>query len=111
VTDAPIHVDFQRLAAGERVHVEIAVHIEGEAPGVKRGGVLNIVRHTIEVYADPENIPESFTADVSALDIHDNVRWEDLKGTEGVTPVLQLPNFVVATVAAPTVSDEAEATA
>ncbi|MDG6094329.1 50S ribosomal protein L25/general stress protein Ctc [Acetobacter sp. AN02] len=111
VTDMPLHVDFQRLAPGQRVNVEIAVHIEGEenSPGVKRGGVLNVVRHTIEVHADPENIPETFTVDVSALDIHDNVRWDDLKGTENVTPVLQIPNFVVATVAPPTVDAEAEA--
>nr|WP_243430004.1 50S ribosomal protein L25/general stress protein Ctc [Acetobacter sacchari] len=113
VTDAPLHVDFQRLAAGEKVHVEVVVHITGEdkAPGVKRGGVLNVVRHTVEVYADPENIPEAFTVDISALDIHDNVRWDDLKGTEGVTPVLQLPNFVIATVAAPTVDAEESAAA
>ncbi|AQS85086.1 MAG: 50S ribosomal protein L25/general stress protein Ctc [Acetobacter aceti] len=114
VSDAPIHVDFQRLAPGQKVHVEIAVHVDGEdnSPGVKRGGVLNVVRHTIEVTADPANIPEVFTVDVSALDINDNVRWDDLKGTEGVTPVLQIPNFVVATIAAPTVDveqDEAEA--
>ncbi|OUJ14589.1 50S ribosomal protein L25/general stress protein Ctc [Acetobacter sp. DsW_063] len=113
VTDAPLHVDFQRLAAGEKVHVEVVVHITGEdkAPGVKRGGVLNVVRHTVEVYADPENIPEAFTVDISALDIHDNVRWDDLKGTEGVTPVLQLPNFVIATVAPPTVDAEESAAA
>ncbi|GBQ91903.1 50S ribosomal protein L25 [Acetobacter nitrogenifigens DSM 23921 = NBRC 105050] len=113
VTDAPQHVDFQRLAAGEKVHVEVVVHITGEdkAPGVKRGGVLNVVRHTVEVYADPENIPEAFTVDISALDIHDNVRWDDLQGTEGVTPVLQLPNFVIATVAAPTVDAEESAAA
>lgn len=108
VSDAPIHVDFQRLAPGQKVHVEIVVHVDGEdnSPGIKRGGVLNLVRHTIEVTADPANIPEAFTVDVSELDINDNVRWDDLKGTEGVTPVLQIPNFVVATIAAPTVDVE-----
>ena len=111
VTDAPIHVDYQRLAPGHKVHVEVAVHIAGEevSPGIKRGGVLNVVRHTIEVTADPENIPEIFTADISALDINDNIRWDDLKGTEGVTPLIQIPNFVIATVAAPTVDAEDEA--
>ncbi|MFT8719719.1 50S ribosomal protein L25/general stress protein Ctc [Acetobacter sp.] len=114
VSDAPIHVDYQRLAPGHKVHVEVAVHIEGEevSPGIKRGGVLNVVRHTIEVTADPENIPEIFTADVSALDINDNVRWDDLKGTEGVTPTNQTPNFVIATVAPPTIDvEETEAAA
>ncbi|MBS4074983.1 50S ribosomal protein L25/general stress protein Ctc [Ameyamaea chiangmaiensis] len=108
VTDAPIHVDFQRLAAGERVHVTVAITFTGEdkAPGIKRGGVLNIVRHTVEVMADPDNIPSGFEVDLSALDIHDNVRWDDLKGTQSVTPLLQIPNFVIATVAAPTTDDE-----
>ncbi|CDG40794.1 MULTISPECIES: 50S ribosomal protein L25/general stress protein Ctc [Asaia] len=113
VTDAPIHVDFQRLAAGEKVHVTVAIHVTGEdkAPGIKRGGVLNLVRHTVDVMADVDNIPSSFTVDLSALDIHDNVRWDDLTGTENVTPVLQLPNFVIATIAPPTVDAEMEAEA
>ncbi|WP_025886233.1 50S ribosomal protein L25/general stress protein Ctc [Asaia prunellae] len=113
VTDAPIHVDFQRLAAGEKVHVTVAIHVTGEdkAPGIKRGGVLNLVRHTVDVMADVDSIPSSFTVDLSALDIHDNVRWDDLTGTENVTPVLQLPNFVIATIAPPTVDAEMEAEA
>ncbi|AOX20682.1 50S ribosomal protein L25/general stress protein Ctc [Kozakia baliensis] len=113
VSDAPIHIDFQRLAAGEKVHVTVAIHVTGEesAPGIKRGGVLNLVRHTVEVMVDAEHIPDSFTVDLSQLDIHDNVRWDDLKGTENVTPVLQLPNFVIATIAPPTVDAEMEAEA
>ncbi|MCQ9155768.1 50S ribosomal protein L25/general stress protein Ctc [Acidomonas methanolica] len=108
VSDTPIHIDFQRLAAGERVHVTVAVHVVGEdkAPGIKRGGVLNVVRHSIEVLADVDHIPESFTVDVSTLDIHDNVRWDDLTGTEHVVPTIQIPNFVIATVAPPTVDAE-----
>jgi large subunit ribosomal protein L25 len=108
VSDKPIHVDFQRLAAGEHVHVEVRIVFTGEdkSPGIKRGGVLNIVRHTVEISVDPAHIPEAFTVDLSQLDIHDNVRWNDLQGTEGVTPVLQIPNFVIATVAAPS-ADEA----
>ncbi len=111
VTDQPVHVDFQRLAAGERVHVEVRIVFTGEekSPGIKRGGVLNIVRHSVDVSVDPANIPDAFTVDLSQLDIHDNVRWDDLAGTENVTPVLQIPNFVIATVAAPTVDDTAPA--
>lgn len=112
VKDSPEHVDFMRLAAGQKVTVEVSVHFTGEekAPGIKRGGVLNIVRHTVEVEADAEHIPEFFTVDLSALDINDNVRWEDLKGTENVTPLVHIPNFVIATIAAPSVdaADEAE---
>ncbi|WP_025813435.1 50S ribosomal protein L25/general stress protein Ctc [Komagataeibacter kakiaceti] len=109
VTDAPIHVDYQRLAAGHKVHVEVEIRFEGEevAPGVKRGGVVNIVRHTVEVVVDPANIPEYFTADLSGLDFHDNVRWEDLKGTENVTPALHGTNFVIANVTPPSVDEEA----
>ena len=111
VSDVPLHVDYQRLAEGQKVHVEVSIAFTGEevSPGIKRGGVLNIVRHTVDVVADPANMPEGFSADLSKLDIHDNVRWEDLKGTEHVTPVQHIPNFVIATIAAPTVeADEAD---
>jgi large subunit ribosomal protein L25 len=103
VSDAPEHVDFQRLIPGERVRVSVPVHFEndGISPGLKRGGVLNVVRHTVEVYTDPEHIPEQFTADLADLDFNDAVRWEDLRGTENTRAVIAR-NFVVATVAPPT---------
>ena len=108
VTDVPIHVDFQRLAAGQRIRVAVAVHFSNEltSPGLKKGGVLNVVRHTVEVLADPDTVPESFMADLGALDINDNVRWSDLAGTENVAPVIAGRDFVIATVAAPTKSAE-----
>src|SRR3954447_16459960 len=86
VSDKPIHVDFQRLAPGERIRVGVAVHFTGEgvSPGIKRGGMLNIVRHSVDVLADPDTVPEFFTADVSTLDINDSVHWGDLQGTEDV---------------------------
>jgi large subunit ribosomal protein L25 len=110
VTDAPQHVDFQRLVTGERVRVSVPVHFdnEGISPGLKRGGVLNVVRHTVQVYTEPEHIPEQFTADLADLDFNDAVRWEDLKGTENTRPVIAR-NFVVATVAPPTKMTEAVA--
>ena len=103
MTDAPEHVDFQRLAPGEPIRVSVPVHFEndGLSPGLKRGGVLNVIRHTVQVYAQPERIPEQFTADLADLDFNDAVRWEDLKGTENVRPAVAR-NFVVATVAPPT---------
>lgn len=103
VTDAPEHVDFQRLAAGERIRVAVPVRFENEglSPGLKRGGVLNVVRHAVEVYADSDHIPGQFTADMANLDFNDNVRWHDLKGTENTRPVIDR-DFVVATVAPPT---------
>jgi len=103
VSDKPIHVDFQRLAAGERIRVSVAVQFQNEAtsPGLKRGGVLNVVRHSVEVLADPDSVPEAFQADLAILDINDNVRWSDLSGTADVTPVIAGRDFVIATVAAP----------
>ncbi len=104
VTDQPQHVDFQRLAAGQEIRVSVPVHFENEgiSPGLKRGGVLNVVRHTVEVFADPDRIPERFEVDLGQLDINDNVRWHDLKGIEGLRPAILDRDFVVATVAPPT---------
>jgi large subunit ribosomal protein L25 len=103
VTDAAEHVDFQRLVAGQRIKVAIPVHFEndGISPGIKRGAVLNVVRHAVDVYCDADHIPEQFTADLGPLDFNDNVRWHDLKGTENVKPVIDR-DFVVATVVPPT---------
>nr|WP_294502772.1 50S ribosomal protein L25/general stress protein Ctc [uncultured Rhodopila sp.] len=103
VSDAPEHVDFQRLVAGQRIKVAVPVHFEndGISPGIKRGAVLNVVRHTVEVYCDADNIPDQFTADLGPLDFNDNVRWHDLKGVENVKPVIDR-DFVVATVVPPT---------
>ncbi len=104
VSDKAIHVDFQRLAAGERIRVSVTVQFQNEAtsPGLKKGGVLNVVRHAVEVLADPDSVPDFFQADMAALDINDNVRFSDLSGTENVTPVVTGRDFVIATVAAPT---------
>jgi large subunit ribosomal protein L25 len=103
VSDAPEHVDFQRVAPGEPIRVSVPVHFDndGLSPGLKRGGVLNVIRHTVEVYATPEHIPEQFIADLNGLDFNDAVRWEDLKGTENTHSAISR-NFVVATVAPPT---------
>jgi large subunit ribosomal protein L25 len=113
VTDAAEHVDFQRLAPGETIRVAVPVHFdnEGLSPGIKRGAVLNVVRHAVEVYADPDTIPERFDADLTGLDFNDNVRWHDLKGTEGTKPVIGDRDFVIATVAPPAKVVEAPAEA
>jgi len=110
VSDAPQHVDFQRLAPGEPIRVAVPVRFENEglSTGLKRGGVLNVVRHAVEVYCDPEQIPEFFTANLADLDFNDNVRWHDLKGTQHTRAVIAR-DFVVATVAPPTKAVEAAA--
>jgi large subunit ribosomal protein L25 len=106
VSDAPDHVDFQRLAPGERIRVSVPVHFDndGLSPGLKRGGVLNVIRHTVQVYTQPEHIPEQFTADLASLDFNDAVRWEDLKGTENTRPTIAPTSS--ATVALPTKQTE-----
>ncbi len=110
VSDRPIHVDFQRLAPGEHIKVAVQVVFTGEetSVGIKRGGVLNVVRHTIEVSVDPDHIPANFSIDLSELDINDNVRWSDIKDTSNAVPVILDRDFVIATVAAPTIVAEPE---
>jgi large subunit ribosomal protein L25 len=110
VTDNPVHVDFQRLVAGEQIKVSVPVHFEndGISPGLKRGGVLNVVRHAVEVMCNADAIPDQFTADLTPLDFNDNVRWHDLKGTENVRPIISR-DFVVATVVPPAKVEEVAA--
>ncbi|MDI2112549.1 50S ribosomal protein L25/general stress protein Ctc [Commensalibacter nepenthis] len=111
VTDRPLHVDFQRMIAGQQIRVEIPVHFVGEdeCPGFKRDGVLNTVYHSVEINCDVDHIPEAFTADLSGLDIHDTISWSQLKGTENVTHTNQNEeDFVIATISPPTVAVEVE---
>jgi large subunit ribosomal protein L25 len=112
VTDNPVHVDFQRLVAGENIKLQVPVHFEndGISPGLKRGGVLNVVRHAVEVICDAEHIPDQFTADLAPLDFNDNLRWHDLKGTENAKPTVDR-DFVIATVVPPAKIEEAAAPA
>lgn len=111
VSDAVLHVDFQRLAPGEQVRVAVALKFINEltSPGLKRGGVLNIVRHSVECYCDQDHVPAFFEIDLGKLDINDNVRWSDLLDTEGVRPTITDRDFVVLTVAPPTRGVEAVA--
>ncbi|MBN8889452.1 MAG: 50S ribosomal protein L25/general stress protein Ctc [Rhodospirillales bacterium 70-18] len=113
VTDQPEHVDFQRLAPGEKMRVAVTVlfHNEATSPGLKRGGMLNVVRHAVECYVDPDNAPAHFDADLGEMDINDNIRWSNLKGNEGIKAVIGDRDFVIATVAAPTKMPDAPAEA
>ena len=108
VSDRPIHVDFQRLAAGSRVRVMVPVRFlnEGISPGMKAGGVLNVVRREIEVMADPENVPEFFEVDLAEAAIGAALRWSAVKDQLGTKPVIVGRDFMVASVAAPTKAEE-----
>jgi len=103
VRDFPIHVDFLRLAEGQRIKVEVPVHfINQEAsPGLKRGGMLNVVRHTVELEVAPEDIPEALTADLTGVDIGDSLHISAIRLPEGAKPTITDRDFTVATLVAP----------
>ncbi|SHJ15384.1 large subunit ribosomal protein L25 [Roseomonas rosea] len=104
VSDQPIHVDFQRLAAGQHIRVKVPVVLLGEevSPGIKAGGVANLVRRDLEVMADPDNVPERFEVDVSAAEIGDTFRWSNVKDHQGASATIAR-DFVVLTIAPPVV--------
>ncbi len=107
VSDRPIHVDFQRVTAGTRIKVKVVVHFLNEetCPGLKAGGVLNAVRRDVEVLADPDNVPEFFEIDLAEINIGDSLRWTSIKDQFGTKAVI-VRDFVVATLAPPTVVEE-----
>ena len=116
VTDRPIHIDFMRVSKGARVAVMVPMHYVNEAgsPGLKRGGVLNIVRHEVELSVNPEAIPEFIEVDLTGLDIGDTIHISAVTLPDGVTPTITDRDFTVATIAAPSAvksaaSEEAEA--
>ncbi len=103
VTDIPVHVDLMRV--DENTRIDVAIHVrflnEELSPGIKRGGVLNIVRHEVEVYAPATAIPEYLEADCDGLDIGDAIKISSIKLPAGVTPVITDRDFTIATIAAP----------
>ena len=111
VTEALLHIDFLRLTADSTVNVDVPVVFrnEEESPGIKRGGVLNVVRRTVELVCRADAIPTSIEADIGELDIGDSVKISAISLPEGVRPVIADRDFTVATVAAPTVMVEEEA--
>lgn len=112
VTDRPLHVDFQRVAPGARIRVRVPVTFlnEESCPGLKEGGVLNIVRRELEVLADPDAVPEAFEIDLATATIGDSLRWSAVKDRFGTRSVIDR-DFVVATIAPPTVVEEVAAPA
>lgn len=99
VSDAPLHIDFLRVGKDTQVKVKIAVKLTGEekAPGVKKGGVLNVVSRYIEMFCNPANIPHHIDIDVSNLDIGQNVHINELALPEGASAV-DKTNFTVVSI-------------
>ena len=110
ITDEPIHIDFLRVVAGVQIKIEVPVQFinHEKSPGLKRGGVLNIVRRKIELKCPSEKIPENITIDLDGIDIGESFKISSIKLEENVTPTIQGRDFVIATLAAPTVMKEPE---
>jgi large subunit ribosomal protein L25 len=103
VTDRPLHVDFLRLAKDARVTVAIPVRFTDEeaSPGLKRGGVLNVVRHEVELNCPADNIPDELVASLTGLDVGDSIHISAFALPEGAKPIIDDRDFTVATVVAP----------
>ncbi len=110
VTDRPIHVDFLRVSATSSVTVQVPVNFlnEEESPGLKRGGLLNVVRHEIEMTCRADAIPAGIEVDLIGLDIGDSVHISMISLPDGVAPTITDRDFTIATIAAPTVVQEEE---
>ncbi len=103
VRDFPMHVDFLRLAKGATITIEVTVNFinEEECPGLKMGGVLNVVRYAIEVTCPATSIPEQFDADLTGLELGDSIHISAISLPDGVEPTITDRDFTVATIAAP----------
>ena len=101
VRDTPMHIDFLRVGKDTIVTVEVPVHFENEekSPGIKRGGVLNVVRHQVEFTVPANAIPEAITIDLTGREIGDSIHISHVKLPEGVKPVIQDRDFTIATIA------------
>ena len=110
ISDEPIHVDLLRVVDGVKIKIEVPVQFinHEKSPGLKRGGVLNIVRRKIELKCPSEKIPERITIDLDGVDIGESFKISSIKLEENVTPTIQGRDFVIATLAAPTVMKEPE---
>ena len=113
VSEEPIHIDFMRIVSGKKIILEIPVKFinHPDSPGLKKGGVLNIVRRKVELKCPAENIPDEITVDLTGTDIGTSIKISSVKLPENVIPTIVDRDFVVATVAAPTVIKEPEKTA
>ncbi len=110
VSEEPIHIDFMRIVSGKKIILEIPVKFinHPDSPGLKRGGVLNIVRRKVELKCPAETIPDEIVVDLAGTDIGTSIKISSIKLPENVIPTITDRDFVVATVAAPTVIKEPE---
>ena len=110
ISEEPVHIDFMRIVSGKKIILEIPVKFinHPDSPGLKRGGVLNIVRRKVELKCPAENIPDEIVVDLAGTDIGTSIKISSVKLPESVMPTITDRDFVVATVAAPTIIKEPE---
>ena len=110
ISDEPTHVDFLRVLPGVKIKIEVPVNFinHEKSPGLKRGGVLNIVRRKVELKCPTESIPKELVVDLDGLDIGASIKISAIKLPENVSPTIVGRDFVIATVAAPTIVKEPE---
>jgi large subunit ribosomal protein L25 len=110
ISDEPIHVDFLRVVPGVKIRIEVPVQFinHEKSPGLKRGGVLNIVRRKVELRCPSEKIPESLVIDLDGVEIGESFKISSINLETDVTPTIKGRDFVIATLAAPTVMKEPE---
>ena len=110
VSEEPIHIDFMRIVAGKKIILEIPVKFinHPDSPGLKRGGVLNIVRRKVELKCPAENIPDEIIVDLAGTDIGTSIKISAVKLGSDIVPTITDRDFVIATVASPTVIKEPE---
>ena len=110
ISDEPTHVDFLRVLPGVKIKIEVPVNFinHEKSPCLKRGGVLNIVRRKVELKCPSEKIPENLTIDLDGIDIGESFKISSVKLDPEVIPTIQGRDFVIATLAAPTVMKEPE---
>ena len=110
ISDEPIHVDFLRVVPGVKIRIEVPVQFinHEKSPGLKRGGVLNIVRRKVELKCPSEKIPENLVIDLDGVDIGESFKISSIRLESDVVPTIQGRDFVIATLAAPTVMKEPE---
>jgi len=110
VTDKELHIDFMRFSKSTRVNVEVECQFinEEECPGLSQGGVLNVVRYTIELVCSPASIPEAIVIDLTGLEIGDSIHISNVTLPDDVEPVIDDRDFTIATIAAPTLAVEEE---
>ena len=110
ITDEPIHVDFLRVVPGVKIRIEVPVQFinHEKSPGLKRGGVLNIVRRKVELKCPSEKIPENLIIDLDGVDIGESFKISSINLESEVVPTITGRDFVIATLAAPTVMKEPE---